>query len=399
MRLLSGIRVLDLTNVLAGPFAGYQLALFGADVVKVEESKGGDLARQLGADPDLSDARIGASFLAQNAGKRSITVNLKSDEGKRVFERLLAEADVLIENFRPGVMERLGYGWEAMRGINPRLVYCAISGFGQSGPLRDRPAYDQIIQGLSGMMSVTGSAESAPTRVGFPICDVLGGVSAAWAVVAALLRRERTGAGCMLDVSMLETAITALGWVTSDYLIAGREPRPMGNENATSAPSGTFETGDGELNIAANKQEQFEILCRLLDREELLTDARFATREARKQHRLPLKEELERSLRAHAAEHWEKLFSAAGVPAARVLSVPEALASDHVTLRHLVHELPYPDGREGVLRVLGSGIHVDGRPVAPGSRPALLGEHTEEILRELGFDDAEVTELRKEGAV
>jgi crotonobetainyl-CoA:carnitine CoA-transferase CaiB-like acyl-CoA transferase len=399
MRLLSGIRVLDLTNVLAGPFAGYQLALFGADVVKVEEPKGGDLARQLGADADLSDARIGASFLAQNAAKRSITVNLKSDDGKRVFERLLADADVLIENFRPGVMERLGYGWEAMRGINPRLVYCAISGFGQSGPLRDRPAYDQIIQGLSGMMSVTGSGESAPTRVGFPICDILGGVSAAWAVVAALLRRERTGLGCMLDVSMLETALTALGWVASDYLIAGHEPRPIGNENATSAPSGTFETGDGELNIAANKQEQFEILCRLLDREELLADARFATRDARKQHRLLLKEELERSLRTRGAEHWETLFSAAGVPAARVLSVPEALSSDHVTLRHLVHELPYPDGRDGVLRVLGTGIHVDGRPVTPGSRPALLGEHTEEILRALGFDEAEVTELRKEGAV
>ncbi|HEU4425092.1 MAG TPA: CoA transferase, partial [Pilimelia sp.] len=274
--LLAGVRVLDLTNVLAGPFAGYQLALLGADVVKVEHPTGGDLARQLGADPRLSLAGLGVSFLAQNSGKRSVTLDLKHEAGKAAFTALLRDADVLLENFRPGVLERLGFGWPRLREINPRLIYCAISGFGQAGPLRERPAYDQIIQGLSGMMSVVGTPEVTPLRVGFPICDILGGLAAAQAVAAALVGRERTGLGCQLDVSMLDTALTALGWVASDHLIAGTTPVPMGNENATSAPSGTFDTADGKLNIAANKQQQYDALCRLLDRPDLRQDPRFA---------------------------------------------------------------------------------------------------------------------------
>ncbi|WP_035275460.1 CaiB/BaiF CoA transferase family protein, partial [Actinoalloteichus caeruleus] len=186
--LLSGVRVLDLSNVLAGPYASYQLGLFGADVIKVEVPGSGDLARQLGADPDLNRDLLGASFLAQNGGKRSVTVNLKSEAGREVFTRLVAQADVLVENFRPGVLARLGFPWERLQEINPRLVYCAISGFGQSGPLRDRPAYDQIIQGLSGMMAVTGTEDTAPLRAGYPVGDTLGGLAAAMAVATALVR-------------------------------------------------------------------------------------------------------------------------------------------------------------------------------------------------------------------
>ena len=295
--LLAGVRVLDLTNVLAGPFAGYQLALMGADVVKVEVPGSGDLARNLGADPSLSAAGLGISFLAQNSGKRSLTLDLKSVAGKEIFERLVRSSDVLLENFRPGVLERLGFGWETLRALNPGLVYCAVSGFGQTGPMRGRPAYDQIIQGLSGIMSVTGTAETAPTRTGFPIADTLGGYAAAFAISAALVKRSRSGDGSYLDVSMLETAIAAMGWVVSDYLIAGREPRAMGNENATSAPSGTFDTASGSLNIAANKQEQYEELCTALGRPDLLEDPRFTTRESRKQHRADLKTELEKTLK------------------------------------------------------------------------------------------------------
>jgi crotonobetainyl-CoA:carnitine CoA-transferase CaiB-like acyl-CoA transferase len=191
--LLDGIRVLDLTNVLAGPFGAYQLALLGAEVIKVESPGAGDLARQLGADPALNKALMGASFLAQNAGKRSVTVNLKSAAGKDVFRRLVANADVVIENFRPGVMERLGLGYEALRKVRPGLIYCAISGFGQDGPLRDNPAYDQIVQGLSGVMSVTGDAASAPLRVGYPVADTIGGLTAAFAIAAALVRRGAAG--------------------------------------------------------------------------------------------------------------------------------------------------------------------------------------------------------------
>ena len=215
-RLLEGIRVIDLTNVLAGPFGTYQLALNGADVIKVEPPEGGDLARQLGADPDLNAALMGASFLAQNAGKRSVTVNLKSAAGGQVFRRLVHSADVVIENFRPGVMERLGLGYESLRQEKPGLVYCAISGFGQDGPLRDNPAYDQIVQGLAGVMSVTGDASSAPLRVGYPIADTIGGLTAAFAIAAALVRRGRSGEGEFIDVSMLEATLVTMGWQVSN---------------------------------------------------------------------------------------------------------------------------------------------------------------------------------------
>ncbi|MER6945292.1 CoA transferase [Nonomuraea sp. NPDC000554] len=396
--MLDGVRVLDLTNVLAGPFASYQLALLGADVVKVELPGTGDLARQLGADPALNERLLGASFLAQNSGKRSLTVNLKSARGKEVFARLVARADVLLENFRPGVLERLGFGWERLRELNPRLVYCAISGFGQTGPMRSRPAYDQVIQGLSGMMAATGTPETAPLRAGFPIADTLGGLAAAYAVCAALVRRGRTGHGTLLDVSMLETAVTALGWTVSNYLIAGVEPVPMGNDNMTAAPSGTFGTADGALNIAANRQEQFETLCRLVGRPDLITDPRFSDRERRKAHRDELTAELDKGLAQRTAEEWEELLSAAGVPAARVLGVPDVLELDQVAERGLVHELPFPGDPERRVRVLGNGVRVDGEPAAPRSAAPLLGEHTTELLRELGYTDHEIDQLRAEGA-
>ena len=256
--LLECIRVLDLTNVLAGPFGAYQLALLGAEVIKVEAPGAGDLARQLGADPALNKALMGASFLAQNAGKRSVTINLKSAAGKDVFRRLVRTADVVIENFRPGVMERLGLGYDALRVLQPGLVYCAISGFGQDGPLRDNPAYDQIVQGLSGVMSVTGDAASAPLRVGYPVADTIGGLTAAFAIASALVGAPARG-GRVIDVSMLEATLVTMGWQVSNWLIAGVRPA-LGNENMTAAPSGLFATGGGPR-IAANQQRRFETLA------------------------------------------------------------------------------------------------------------------------------------------
>ena len=330
------MRVLDLTNVLAGPFCAYQLGLLGADVIKVEVPAGGDLARQLGADATLNKKLMGASFLAQNGGKRSVTVNLKNDEGKAVLRRLVKTADVLVENFRPGVMKRLGVGYEELQQVNPALIYCAISGFGQDGPMKDAPAYDQIIQGLSGMMSITGDERCAPLRVGYPVADTIGGITAGLAIASALAGRAHTGAGAYIDVSMLDSVLVTMGWVVSNYLIAGHEPHPMGNDNFTAAPSGTFKTGSGLLNIAANKQEQFVALAKAVGREDLVEDARFAAREARKQNRTALTVELEKALQQKTAAQWESILTRIGIPAGRVLTVPEALDTPQVKHRQLL---------------------------------------------------------------
>jgi crotonobetainyl-CoA:carnitine CoA-transferase CaiB-like acyl-CoA transferase len=387
-RPLAGVRVLDLTNVLAGPYCSYHLMLLGAEVVKVEVPGSGDLARRLGPDPALNRAGMGASFLAQNAGKKSIELDLKDADGRRRFEGLAAEADVLLENFRAGVLARMGYPWERLRGLNPRLVYCAISGFGQHGPMSQAPAYDQIIQGLSGMMSITGTSETAPLRVGFPVCDSIGGLVAALAITAALAGRARTGSGSFLDVSMLEASLSAMGWAVSNYLVSGDPPQPMGDQNATAAPSGTFDTADGPLNIAANKQEQFETLCRLVGREDLTRDERFAERDARKRNRAALNKELNAALRQRPAIEWERLLSREGVPAARILTVPEAVELDQLRHRGFLTELPFPDSSGRRLRVSGNGVLVDGAPLRPTAPPPLLGQHNDELRHEATSPEA-----------
>lgn len=382
--LLRGIRVLDLTNVLAGPFCGYQLALLGADVIKIEAPDGGDLARQLGADEALNAQSMGASFLAQNANKRSVVLDLKTEAGRTAFLRLVDEADVVLENFRPGVMRRLGLDHETLQARRPQLVYCAISGFGQDGPMATAPAYDQIIQGLSGLMSITGDTQSAPLRVGTPVCDTIGGITAAFAICAALLRSRQEGLGAFLDVSMLDSTLVSMGWVVSNLLVAGRDPVPMGNANFTASPSGTFRTGDGLINIAANKQQQFETLCDVVGAPLLKTDARFNARAVRKTHREALKALLEEHLATQGAAAWEEQLNAVGVPAGRVLDVRAAL--DHAQVRHrgLLHTLPAALADRAEISVTGPGFRVDGAPIAPVRPPPLLGEHTREVLDTLG---------------
>lgn len=397
---LSGVRVLDVTNVLAGPFCAYQLALLGADVVKVEMPGTGDLARQLGVDSSLNQRLMGVSFLAQNAGKRSITVNLKKEEGKHVFLDLVRSADVLVENFRPGVMDRLGLGYDDLKRINSRLVYCAVSGFGQTGPLKGAPAYDQIVQGLSGVMSVTGNASSAPTRVGYPVADTLGGLTAAFAVVAALLKRSSSGEGTFIDVSMLDSTLAAMGWVVSNYLIGGEIPQPMGNDNFTAAPSGTFCTGDGLLNIAANKQEQFIALLDILDLGHLASDSRFAKRDERKKHREELTVLLEAALSKRSAREWESILNRANIPAGRVLDVPSALEEPQVRERRLLKALGQVPGtgRENITVAL-SGFKMRGADPDVAGPPPRLGEHTDAILADLGYSPERVGALRARGAI
>ncbi|RSM74113.1 CoA transferase [Actinoplanes sp. ATCC 53533] len=378
-RPLHGVRVLDLTNVLAGPYCSYHLMLLGAEVVKIEKPGTGDLARALGPEPELNRAAVGASFLAQNAGKKSVELDLKDPADRETFADLARGSDVLLENFRAGVLSRLGYDWDVLHRLNPRLIYCAISGFGQTGPMSQAPAYDQIIQGLSGMMSITGTPETAPLRVGFPVSDTIGGLVAAMAIAAALAGRARTGRGVSLDVSMLETSLSAMGWAASNYLVSGVPPEPMGDQNATAAPSGTFQAGDGPLNIAANRQEQFETLCRLVGRTDLVTDERFADREARKQHRAALSHEINTALSRRPAIEWERLLSDAGVPAARVLTVAQAVELDQLKDRGFFTDLGFPGQPRRTLRVSGNGVLVNGAPLRPSTPPPLLGEHNDEV--------------------
>jgi crotonobetainyl-CoA:carnitine CoA-transferase CaiB-like acyl-CoA transferase len=377
---LSGVRLLDLTNVLAGPYCTYQLMLLGAEVVKIELPGHGDLARHLGADPVLNGRGLGASFLAQNAGKKSIEMDLKDPAGRAAFADLIAAADVLVENFRPGVLARLGFGWPRLRELNPGLVYCAISGFGQTGPMSQAPAYDQIIQGMSGMMSITGTPDTAPQRVGFPVCDTVGGLTAALAITAALAGRDRTGEGAFLDVSMLEASVSAMGWPVSNYVVAGVPPVPMGDQNATAAPSGTFDAADGPLNIAANQQHQYESLCHVIARPDLVADPRFAEREGRIRHREDLNRELNKTLGGRTALEWEQALVAAGVPAARILTVAETVELDQLHHREFFIDLPFPgEPADRTLRVSGNGVLVDGRRLRPAEPPPVLGEHNGQI--------------------
>ena len=399
MKLLEGVRVLDLTNVLAGPFCCYQLAQLGADVIKIEVPKSGDLARQLGADPELNNHLMGASFLAQNAGKRSLTINLKNPAGKEVFRRLVATADVIVENFRPGVMDRLELSYEALKKFKRDLIYCAISGFGQTGPLKDNPAYDQIVQGLSGVMSVTGDKNSAPLRVGYPVADTIGGITAAFAVAAALFRRQRNSEGELIDVSMLEATLVTMGWAVSNWLIAGITPEPMGNENVTASPSGTFKTGDGLLNIAANQQEQFNRLCEIIGRRELANDPRFVNREDRKIRRQELNREIEVALAAKSAKEWSELFNKNGVPSGEVLSIPQVLQHPQTIERDLIQRFGATPGIDRDITVLRSGFRLasgDPQAVTP---PPVLGADTEKILIELGYDQDAIHELKQSGAL
>ena len=393
---LAGLRVLDLTNVLAGPFCCHQLAHFGAEVIKVEAPGRGDLARQLGADAELNRRGMGISFLAQNPGKKSITLNLKTAEGVALLKRLAETADVLVENYRPGVMDRLGVGHEVLKAVNPRLIYCAISGFGQDGPWVDRPAYDQIVQGASGVMSITGDAETAPLRVGYPVADTIGGLTAAFAICAAL---NAPGRGSYIDVSMLEATIATMGWVVSNYLIGGVVPAPHGNENVTSAPSGTFRAADGLLNIAANKDEQWQALARHLGRDDLLTDPAYATREDRKANRSALKAELERSLATGSAQGWADELNRLGVPAGVVYSLPQVLAHPQISERGLLADFTEVPGAERDITVVRTGVKLDGAAPAVDTPPPQLGADNDEIYGALGVSSEDLRRLREEGVL
>ena len=391
--LLRGIRVLDLTNVLAGPFACYQLALLGADVIKVERPGSGDLARVLGADPNRNKAGMGISFLAQNAGKKSVTLGMKSAKGKALLKSLVKSADVLVENFRPGVMARLGLDYAVLKGENPHLIYCAISGFGQQGPRNQDPAYDQIVQGISGVMSITGAPNTTPYRVGYPMADTAGGMAAAMSICAALNARPR---GTFLDISMTDSVVSAMGWVVSNYLIGGVEPAAHGNENTTSAPSGTFATQDQPINIAANRDEQWQALARHIGRAELLDQPQYLTREDRKANRHALRAEIETVLTTRPAALWVQELNALGVPSGPVLSVPQVLQDAQMQARQMIAQVDV--GGEEIHVATGAAV-IDGVKPIPETPPPVLGAHNLEVWSELGLSADDIDALQKEGVI
>lgn len=397
MHLLDNIRVIDLTNVLSGPFATLHLALLGAEVVKIENPDGGDLARKLGNVGTLNKQLMGTSFLAQNANKKSLTLNLKFEEGKEVFRRLVATSDVVVENFRPKVMERLGFSYQALCDLRPDLIYCAISGFGQTGPDAFKPAYDQIIQGLSGVMAINGDERLNPLRCGFPVCDTVGGLNAAFAIMAALFHRQRTGEGQFIDVALLDSIMPLMGWVAANLLIGGQQPVLMGNDNFTAAPSGTFKTRDGYINIAANQQKQWEDLADALGLPELTSDARFAERDARKANRHQLTPLLEARLTEQPTARWVEVLNARGIPSGEILSLEEALRQPQAEHRQVIATAHEPG--IGDVKLFNLTPKFSRTPAAIENPPPRLSAHTDGILGELGYSADDIAALREQGVI
>ncbi|MFP4368376.1 MAG: CaiB/BaiF CoA transferase family protein [Candidatus Kapaibacterium sp.] len=396
-KLLEGIRVLDLTNVLSGPFATLHLAWLGAEVIKIENPKDGDLARKLGCLPEYNQKLMGTSFLAQNSNKKSVTINLKEEKGKEIFLKLAETADVLVENFRPGVMDRLGLGYEVLSEKNPGLVYCAVSGFGQTGPDAKKPAYDQIIQGLSGVMAVNGDKRLNPLRAGFPLCDTVGGLNAAFAIMSGLFYKERTGEGQFIDIALLDSIMPLMGWVAANLLIGGQQPQLLGNDNFTAAPSGMFATKDGYINIAANKQEQWHSVCDVIGMPELKEDPRFEERDTRKKNRFELTPIIEEKLTRQNTDHWVAQLNKNGVPSGAILTLDEALSAPQVEHRNTLADVEI-DGI-GKVKLFNMTAKFEKTPAMVETPPPALSQHTEEILEGIGYSADDIQKMKDKGIV
>ena len=392
---LAGLKVIDLTRILAGPYCTMALADGGADVIKVEEPKKGDDTRGWGPPFVAGESTY---FLSVNRGKRSLTLDLKHEEGRRILRRLLDDADVLVENFRPGTLDRLGFSYEAVRARNKRIVYASVSGYGPDGPWGGKPGYDAVAQGEGGLMSITGFPDGPPTRVGASVADVLAGMTAFQGVLLALVRRQVNGEGGQVDASLLESVLAPLSYHASAYLLGGEVPARLGNRHPSLAPYETFEAADGHVIVGVGNDALWRAFCAAAERPDLAADERFATNAQRVRHYFALREQVAPLLRSRPVAEWLARLEQAGVPCGRVRTVAEALESEQVRARGLLLEVTHPTLGTG--RYLASPIHLSGAGRGSRRPPPLLGEHTQEVLAErLGMSPAEVEQLRRQGVV
>ncbi|MCI0658320.1 MAG: CoA transferase, partial [Acidobacteria bacterium] len=386
--------VLDATQVMAGPFCTLLLADMGADVIKVEKPQGGDDSRTFGP-PFI--AGESAAFLAINRNKRSVALNLKSEEGRDVFRRLARRSEILVENFRPGTMEGLGLHYEAIREINPTIIYCSISGFGQTGPYRSLGGFDLVTQGMSGLISVTGHPGDPPTKVGVPISDLNAGMYAVYGILSAYVHRLKTGEGQYVDTSLLEGAVAYTFWESSIYFATGQIPQPMGSAHRLNAPYQVFETEDGALSVGAANQSSWERLCKVLDRQDLAQDSRFLTSADRIHHCRQLAASLQLVFRQRTTAAWLALLREAGVPAGPIYDMAQVYEDPHVRAREMLVELDHPVA--GTIKNIGIPVKLSRSPGRIRRPAPLLGQHTEEVLDWLGLDEAQIGELRDAGAI
>jgi formyl-CoA transferase len=391
---LAGIKILDLTRVVSGPFATMQFGDLGADVAKVEQPGTGDESRRFG--PPFVGGES-AYYMSVNRNKRGCAIDLKSAAGKELLLRLAGVADVVIENFRPGTLERLGLGFDALARNNPDLILCSITGFGRSGPDADRPGYDLIVQGESGAMDITGEGDGPPTKVGTSIADMVTGLYATQAVLAALLRRQRTGRGGRLDVSMLDAMASLLTFNAGIYFATGASPKRRGNAHPTICPYESFETKDGWINVGVANDKFWTLFCQAIGRPDLTADRRFAHAPDRVSSRMELKNILDPIFRGRTRSHWRTVLEGAGVPFGEIKSVGEVCEAPQLIERGVVRTVDHPTA--GAVKYIASAVRFDDRPPPGAAPPPLIGEHTAAVLEGwLGMSPSDIKECAGKGA-